>query len=291
MAARLDLPAEVQHAIDRIAPAVKFFRHADGALSQFNGGQEGSAHLIETTLMQSGAKGRAMRSLPHGGYERIQMGRASLVMDTGNAPPLHFGARMHAAPLAFEYSYGRDRVIVNCGSSAITGTWRELLRQTAAHTTITVDNRNAGLLGMAAHETRAARHEESGHVCVLDAMHTGYVQGFGLTHRRCVRLSDHGDTLSGEDVLAGRADLPFVARFHLHPSVQASVIKNGEEVLVRARSGAGWRFSASGLPLTVEESVYCDEGELPRKAQQVVLHGLTVAPETCVIWHLRREKI
>src|SRR5690606_4696319 len=143
ISARLELPDAIQHAIDRITPAVKFFRLPDGALAHFNGGQEGNAHLVEKTLMHSGASGRAMKSLPHGGYERLQMGRSCLVMDTGLPLKAQLADRAHAGLLSFEYAYGRDRVIVNCGSAAAPGRWRELLRSTAAHSTLVVDNRNS----------------------------------------------------------------------------------------------------------------------------------------------------
>lgn len=53
IAARIEMPDELQHAIDRMAPAVKFFRHPDGTLAHFNGAQEGNAHLCETTVMHS----------------------------------------------------------------------------------------------------------------------------------------------------------------------------------------------------------------------------------------------
>ncbi|MBI3441180.1 MAG: hypothetical protein HY052_05180, partial [Proteobacteria bacterium] len=68
IAAKMDMPEELQQAIDRLAPAIKFFRHGDGALAQFNGGQEGNAHLCETTLMHSGSRGKAVQSMPHCGY-------------------------------------------------------------------------------------------------------------------------------------------------------------------------------------------------------------------------------
>ena len=143
ISAKMEMPEEVQHAIDRIAPAVKFFRHGDGGLAQFNGGQEGNAHLIETTLMHSGARGKAMPSLPQCGYERINLGRASVIMDTGLPLLSAHSDRAHAGPLSFEYSYGRDRVIVNCGTSEVDGKWRKVLRSTLAHSTLIVDNRNS----------------------------------------------------------------------------------------------------------------------------------------------------
>lgn len=295
IAARIELPSDIQHAIDRIAPAVKFFRHADGGLSHFNGGQEGNAHLVETTIMHSGARGRAMKALPHCGFERLHLGRSSLIMDTGLPLSSQYAARAHAGALSFEYSYGRDRVIVNCGSSAVAGKWRELLRCTAAHSALVADNRNScqidenGLLS-GRPDVRAKRVEDADS-CAITASHAGYVPRFGLNHLRAVRLLAQGDTLSGEDRLTGKSGVHFAVRFHLHPGIQASLIKDGEEALLRARGGTGWRFSAGGLKLAIEDSVYCGDGETPRRAQQLVLHAVTAGAETRIAWEMRREKI
>lgn len=294
-AARLDMPEELQHAIDRLAPAVKFFRHSDGAFCQFNGGQEGNPNICDATLMHSGARGRAMKSLPYCGYEKIQQGRAALLMDVGLPGLPKYSDRAHAGLLSFEYGFGKDRVIVNCGTSAIAGRWRDLLRATAAHSTLVVDNRNVMQFDDAGQVTTrpevTVQHHEDDDICMIDAAHTGYVPRYGLTHRRTVRLLDNGEILAGEDHLGGKSGVRFGVRFHLHPFIQASLIKDGEEVLLRARSGIGWRFSAEGATLSIEDSIYAGEGEIPRRALQIVLTGVTTAPQTPVLWRMTREKI
>ncbi len=295
IAARLELPEQIQHAIDRITPAVKFYRHADGSLAHFNGGQQGNAHLVETTLMHSGARGKASKSLPHSGYERLCMGRASVIMDTGLPLVSKYSDRAHAGLLSFEYAYGRDRVIVNCGSSEVKGKWREILRSTAAHSTLVADHRNScpfdemGFLS-ARPEVRVKRTED-GDVVLLDTAHNGYIPRFGLTHRRTLRLQEGGDALIGEDSVSGKSGVLFAIRFHLHPDIQASLIQEGDEVLLRAKSGIGWRFKASGYKVVLEESIYGGEGEHPRRTQQIALHVITAGMAVAVAWELRREKL
>ena len=65
---------------------------------------------------------------------------------------------------------------------------------------------------------------------------------------------------------------PFTLRFHLHPDVQASLQQDGEAVLLRLRSGGGWRLRADGARLSLEESIYLGGAE-PRRSEQVVLTG------------------
>lgn len=294
-AARLDLPSELQHAIDRLAPAVKFFRHSDGAFCQFNGGQEGNPNICDATLMHSGARGKAMRSLPHSGYEKIQLGRASVIMDVGLPGLPKYSARAHAGLLGFEYGFGKDRVIVNCGTTPVAGKWRDLLRTTAAHSTLIVDNRNACHFDeagqLATRPEMVSSRGEDEHSAHITASHSGYMPRYGLIHQRRLGLLDAGETLSGEDVLTGKAGAHFAVRFHLHPCIQASLIQDGAEVLLRARSGIGWRFSAENAQMTIEDSVYAGEGDVPRRALQIVLSGVSAAPETRVLWQLKRDKI
>jgi uncharacterized heparinase superfamily protein len=295
-AARVEMPEELQHAIDRLAPAVKFFRHGDGGLCQFNGGQEGNANICEATLMHSGARGKAMRSLPHTGYEKITLGRSSLVMDVGLPVLSKYADRAHSGLLSIEYSFGKDRVFVNCGTSEVKGKWRDLLRSSAAHSCLVVDSRNScqfddhGLLSSRPRVEHRKISDDS--MAVLEASHNGYVPRYGLTHRRCIRLHDNGETMLGEEHLLGKSGVHYAVRFHLHPNIQASLIHDGMEVLLRARSGTGWRFGAAeGVNLSIEESVYANEGETPRRTSQIMLHGMTGASPTTLNWTLRREKM
>jgi uncharacterized heparinase superfamily protein len=292
-AARLEMPEELQHAIDRIAPAVKFFRHGCGAFAQFNGSQEGNSNICDATLMHSGARGKAMKSLPHTGYEKICQGRAAVIMDTGVAHGTKYSDRAHAGLLSFEYSFGKDRVIVNCGTSGVRGKWRDMLRSTAAHSTLVVDNRNAcqfdeqGVISSQP-EIRAKRMEDQD-IALIEGSHTGYVPRFGLTHRRCVRLMECGEVLAGEDQLTGKSGVHYAVRFHLHPSIQATVV--GNEVMLRSRSGMGWKFRAEGaVDIALEDSVYAGEGEAPRKSLQIVLNGISTGGATNVAWTVKREK-
>lgn len=295
IAARLALPEEVQHAIDRIAPAVKFFRHGDGTLTQFNGAQEGNPNICDATLMHSGARGKAMKAMPHSGYERICQGRASVIMDTGLPLASAHSDRAHAGLLSFEYSYGKDRVFVNCGTVQYKGKWRDLLRATAAHSTIVIDNRNAcqfdadGRL-CSQQEVRAKRLEDA-QVAMIEGSHNGYMPRFGLMHRRCLRLQENGETLKGEEQLTGRSGVHYAVRFHLHPGIQASLIQDGAEILLRARSGTGWRFKAAGMTLAIEDSVFAGEGEVPRRSQQIVINSVTDGNPTVISWEMTRDTL
>jgi uncharacterized heparinase superfamily protein len=77
-------------------------------------------------------------------------------------------------------------------------------------------------------------------------------------------------------------------RFHLHPSVQASLATDGGAALLRLPSGTLWRLRTTGAEMSLGESVYLGSGEA-RKTQQVVLSGTVGAEGATVRWALRRE--
>lgn len=291
-------PEKIVHALDRAVPALRFFRHADRQFALFNGTQEGNEELVKQVLVQAVSRARTLNSLPHTGYERLACGRGLIIMDTGKAPKWPHDTTSHAAPLVFEMSYGRERVIVNCGSHPTNPEWQDMLRFTAAHTALTIDDRNAceihkdGSLARKPKKMTLNREEWIGAVLV-DASHDGYVPLNGITHRRRLYYADQGHDLRGEDTLTCTTGLTkphdISVRFHLHPKVSVSLIKEGQEAILALPSGIGWRFTASGAPLTVEESIYLGEGIRPRKTKQLVISSLMDIDTLQVKWAIQRE--
>lgn len=307
--ARLEVPEAVQHAIDRVTPAVRFFRHGDGGLALFNGACEEDAALIDTVLGHADARGRPLRSAPHVGFERLTAGRVCVVMDVGAPPPPGFDRLAHAGALSFEMSVGRERLIVNCGAHPVqTGPWRGALASTAAHSTVGVDDTNSAAVRDAGGIARRpapleALRRESGGAVLVEAAHDGYRPTMGLVHHRRLYLAATGDDLRGEDSLemvsrggGGRSSgggsgrgRDFALRFHLHPGVQASLHLGGDGVLLRLPSGAGWRLRVSRGAVTLEESVYCGRETGPQATTQIVIRDRVDEGGALVKWALRRD--
>jgi uncharacterized heparinase superfamily protein len=309
--ARRPVPELLQHTIDRMAPALRFFRHGDGGLALFNDSREGEGILIDTVLGQADARGRPLKSAPHVGFERLTAGRSCILLDCGPPPPPGLDAHAFAGTLSFEMSVGRERLVVNCGASpAGTAAWRGALAATAAHSTLTLDDTNLaavkeqGGIGRRPHRVEAERQDNNGAVLV-DASHDGYRDGFGLIHRRRLYLADGGEDLRGEDTLepagghrpgslrAGRLGAgepcPFAIRFHLHPAVQAGLADDGAAALLQLPGGSLWRLRAAGAALVIEDSIYFGTGDVPQPTRQLVLRGLAPADGLTVKWALKRE--
>jgi len=131
------------------------------------------------------------------------------------------------------------------------------------------------------------RAEDAGAQWVA-ASHDGFKKNLGLIHARQLFLAADGEDLRGEDRLTGRSGQGFAIRFHLHPSVQASLTQDGNAVLLRLPGGAGWRLRMQGAVLSIGESIYVGAGGT-KKTRQIVLDGHVGSNGAIVKWALRRE--
>jgi uncharacterized heparinase superfamily protein len=292
-AARSVPPPALLNAIDRTMPMLRFFRHRDGTLGNFNGMGATAADHLATLMAYDDARGRPIAAAPHGGYQRLEAGNTVVLMDTGTPPPLAVSGEAHAGCLSFELSTGRHRLVVNCGvPTANRAAWRAAARATAAHSTaVLADTSSCRFLtgGFAERvcgvpivegprDVRAERSQRANSILVR-ASHDGYVSRFGVLHQRSLRLTADGSRLDGEDVFQDAAqhvkveDDDFAIRFHLHPAVKVSQIGAGESLLLVLPDRDSWLFASHGLTPDIEESIYLGATDGPRRTVQIVLHG------------------
>jgi uncharacterized heparinase superfamily protein len=296
---RIEMPEELQHTIDRMTPALRFFRHGDGGLALFNGSQEGEALLLDTILTQADARGRPLKRAPQAGFDRLSMGRTIVIIDSGGPAPAKLDRHAHAGIGSFEMSVGRERLIVNCGAHPGVSPWRNALAATAAHSTLAIADTNQFELleggGGVRRRPQSVTSErlDGDEGSLVEISHNGYAS-HSLTHRRRLFLAENGDDLRGEDTIIDGGTLTrprnFAIRLHLHPDVQAVLTGNGQTALLRLGDGTGWRFRSDTDSVTLESSVYFGSGATPRRSNVLVISGQTESIETTIRWALRREK-
>ena len=297
--AGLAIPDSISQAIHAMANVVRFYCHGDGALTHMNGAVEADSALIDMILQQAHTTAKPPSTLPHTAYERLSLGRSVVIMDVGTPPLFGYDTHLHAAPLAFEFSVARERIFVNCGHGGTISKLSPLsmaLRYTAAHSAAVIADTNAvelrgdGAIGRHP-KTIHLHHDYARDQLLIAASHDGYHSNLGVIHTRQLFLSDAGEDLRGQDSFVGSAGHQFAVRFHLHPDVKASLTGNNAAVLLRTRSGAGWRFRVNNAHVSLEESVYVSAvGEKPKKTTQIVLTGHTTDTELVIKWRLTREK-
>ena len=94
---------------------IRFFRLGDGGFGRFHGTSETAVDLIATVLAYDDARGAHLTSAPHSGYERLAGGETIGIIDTGGPPPIEISGSANGGTLAFEFSSGPHRIVVNCG--------------------------------------------------------------------------------------------------------------------------------------------------------------------------------
>ncbi len=288
-----EIPAALLAVMESMAPALRMFRHGDGALALFNDSVEADGETIERVLAATGTGRSRLDQAPNGGFQRLAQGGVTVIVDTGRPPPPGFDAHAHAGTLAFEVSSGRERLVVNCGAHPWSADWREVQRHTAAHSTLVIDDMSSSELrgeGLGRRVTQVTcRREEADGQVWLDASHDGYASNLGVMHHRRLYLSDDGEDLRGEDRIAGHGGTRFTLRFHMHPAVDASLAQGGTAALLRLPSGQGWRLRIDSAALALEESVYLGKAGQTQRTQQVAATGSLDGDETVVRWALTRE--
>jgi uncharacterized heparinase superfamily protein len=292
--AQIETPVALKGAIERMAPMLRFFRHGDRRLALFNDSLEEDGVLIDLVLTRSEAKGRPPAHAPDSGFDRLQASKSLVLIDTGKPPARGFDDHAHAGTLSFELSYERERIIVNCGAyRGPRPNWWRVARASAAHSVLVVADTNSveiradGTLGRVPATVARERAEHEGQLWI-SATHDGYRERFGLIYSRQLFLSADGEDLRGEDQLTGLPGAAFAVRFHLHPSVQGSLARDGSAALLRLPSGTVWRLRAAGAEMSLGESIYLGSGEA-RKTQQIVLSGTVPPGGATVRWAIRRE--
>ena len=298
------VPAWLLETLERMAGLLAMLRHGDGGLALFNGAMQNAAAVTETMESLGLGKIKPPLEAPDSGFQRLEGKRGLVIADVGMPPAGEPGLAAHAGTASFEFSVGKHRLVTNCGSGeGRAGSWQAAARGSAAHSVLVLDGRNSsevlesGGFGRRPGRIGVTRQQDEAGNAWLEISHDGYGRGLGRLHRRRLYLGADGDDLRGEDSIeplpqassgvAGRDELPFAVRFHLHPEVQASPVQGGNAVLLKL-GNQGWRFRASGATVQVEESIYLGQAGETRRTDQIVLNGIARAEATTVKWAFRK---
>lgn len=304
------LPPALMGAVDRMLPALRFFRHQDGTLAHFNGVGVTIHNRIAAVLRHDDTIGAPLMHAPHSGYERMVAGGTTVIADTGPPPPPEVSRNAQAGCLSFELSSGRQLFIVNAGVDSFGARdFRPLSRATAAHSTATINDASSCRFNLSPRleqvvgtamvdgprRVECERIEHGGHQGFV-ARHDGYLSRFGLIHERQLMLSDDGGTLNGADRFftadgrpaSGRAADFIALRFHLHPDTRLHRDEEGRMLIAAARGGE-WAFSCSGVEPEVEDSIFFAGLAGPQRSRQILLSfRASEIPE--IAWRLTRTR-
>ena len=303
----------LRDALPKLGNMLRMLRLGDGGLGCFQGGSEGSAASVQSALERTPGDVRSFQFATHSGYQRLEAGGLRVLFDVGGAPALVYSDRAHAGALAFEMSSGEERLIVNVGAAReLEPAGRFAARATNAHSTLILGDalsaefeearRGKGparLVGPTLDEVRRSSDETG---VTVQGRHDGYRAQFGLLHRRYLFIDHEGRNLRGIDELirptkvkgpAPKQPIPYVARFHLHPSVRAKLIEH-QMALLETPGGQRWRLRTDASEITIEKSIYWGGRVVPQETHQIVLSGAAdpmghgLGPPNRMRWALAR---
>lgn len=308
-ALRQDMPAALEAILAMLVPPLLALTHGDGSLGSWQGAWAIDGDELASLIAASGVRTRPLRDVRQWGYQRVVAKQSILQFDAA-PPPLAKHARHGcASTLAFEFSHGGHRLVVNCGGSGAAGglipvRLEQGLRATAAHSTLVLDDVNStavlinGAIGTGVSEVEVDRRSMAGErgsgATRLEASHNGYEARYGLTHRRILILRDDGTELRGEDLLvpAGRkgknGKVGFAIRFHLGVGVTAQLSDDRQGAGLALPDGSLWQFRSGGGQISLEESLWADGQGRPHATQQLVLQGLVSRGGGNFAWLLKK---
>ncbi|EGV20641.1 heparinase II/III family protein [Thiocapsa marina] len=206
------------------------------------------------------------------GYVRLEAGSALALLDVAPIGPDYLPGHAHADTLSFELSLFGQRVIVNGGTSRYgSGSERLAERGTAAHSTVQIDGADSSEVWGGFRVARRARpsdvrvetvpnfgrdqfldrdtlggaSSEPGRPAAVQlrvsAAHDGYRRLPGRPlHRRTWEMT--ADRLTVTDRLEGEYGKA-IARFHLHPQIQADGGGMQGHLLLPAGQSARWSIA------------------------------------------------
>ena len=302
---KIELTGELTAALGRAVPALLGISHGDGGLSSWQGIVPVAAARVEAAVNAAKVRARPLRQAADWGYQRMTGGHTRVIIDAAPPPVQRLARGGAASTLAVELSDGPHRLVVNCGgpgggSADFPAGLADALRATAAHSTLVIADTNStatypdGSLGRGVYEVACDRAETDAG-SRLEASHDGYVRRFGFLHKRQLQLAANGRELAGEDLLLPvgrrvrmRSSQPVAVRFHLSPEVEVTQTADGLGAVLRIDGGPLWQFRCKGGTLSVEESLWVDEGGWPRNSRQLVIVTETPAGGASLSWIFRR---
>src|SRR5690606_33822458 len=181
------------------------FRHGDGALAVFQGGGEGVSDWLDMLVGPLEGRYKSIERLPEAGFERISAQKTLLIADMGveRSKTEKIGV---TAGGAFEFSYGRQRVVINCGKAR--GGYQRFVaadfnQQNAS--TLTFENHGPG-------------HRESYHRDYQEGAHLlSFKQewwGHQARHQRYLYMAPEGHDIRGQDRIWSQKPTEWAIRFH-----------------------------------------------------------------------------
>ena len=268
---------EYNNILNNLISCSKMLQHSNGSIINFNGGSKFGKNKIAQLVSKSDISVKALSGISQDGFARLKSKSTSLIFDMGM--PNKISQNWHAGTLSFEFSHGKNLILVNNGFLDMDSSWANALRGTSAHSTMSIDGKNSSSLENNKDVERIAEItekylENTSKGVFASATHNGYYKSHGIYHKREITLNKQGNKISGIDELIytgapGAIALNAELRFHLHPDLKVAKALSGD-IILRLKNGSGWLFKIDELKSTLEDSIFIKENNVLRSQQILV---------------------
>lgn len=211
--------------------------------------------------------------LKDSGYIKLSYEEQAAFLDVANVGPDYIPGHAHADTLSFEWSYGKQRVFVNSGTS-VYGLSEERLRQrkTKSHNTVEVDGLDSSEVWSGFRVAKRAYPSipfisETENSISINCSHDGYERLQGkVTHTRNWDMKSNEfkieDTLTGYFVNAK-------AHYHIHPDITIHKVDSDFHLVLP--TGCKFRLTSTNGHLTLHDSTWHPEFGLTMPNKKLVL--------------------
>lgn len=210
-------------------------------------------HEIETSISSP------FTYLADSGYCRMQSGPAVLIADIAEVGASYQPGHAHADTLSFELSLGRQRVMVNSGTSLYAeGKERCRQRSSKAHNTLVINDQDSSQVWKSFRVAKRARVQNidmqpTQQERMLTASHDGYYKTHKVLHTRTWRMREN--ELIIQDYVSGTGEHKIELFFHLHPDIQA-VQQDAQTILLQNKAKHALATVQTSHPVMIAESSY-----------------------------------
>lgn len=269
-------------ALDRMARCQQDLTHPDGKCSLFNdAGLDMAYSTRECLAVHAALRGgrsapQARIDYPSAGYFGLRSGDELILLDCGALAPDFLPAHGHGDALAFEWSIGDRRIVIDAGVYEYNdGPLRAASRATKTHNTVTLDDLDQSQFWKAFRVGRRARivqrsvqWQDGG--LRLEGMHDGYAHlPGGPRHRRTFAVAP-GNIRIDDEIVGGSGQIA-TARLLLHPSCR--VERKGPREVVLAIDTLRVRVAASADIDATPAECFLNFGVRQPTTQLVIRYG------------------
>lgn len=264
--------------IRKAAEVVADLVHPDGFVAQFGDAGLTMAYPPAQCLdacheqLDLAPTARSRFAFRNAGYYGGRCDGEVVVVDAGMLGPDSLPGHAHGDMLAFEWSFGGERVFVDQGVyEYVAGQRRAASRASANHNTVSVEGLDQadffGAFRMGARgRLKVLEYRSTSDGFVLEAEHDGFARAGGPVHRR--RFEWAPGRLRIDDSLIGGDPGAACATFLLAPQVAAGVDAEGE---IRLQFGASSMQGRSSHPVSIVPAVWWPDMGVERSTQRLVM--------------------